>query len=150
MTARQQERRQLLLCIGVAVIAVLATNPFLEMGLNDDWSYTYMARELAETGHLHYHGWASAMLGAQAWFAALIIQVVGFSFTAVRLSTSVFVVGCAVLVFRLGRRAGLNSSFATFATLTLVLSPLFLPLAVSFMTDVPALFFLLACFYCGV
>ena len=142
-------RHNLLLCVAVVVLSIAATNPVLEMGLNDDWSYTYSARELAATGHLHYHGWASAMLGAQAWFAALAIRAVGFSFTIVRLTTAVFAAGCAFLLFKLGRATGLNSAFACFGTLAVVISPLVVPLSASYMTDVPSLFFLLACFYCG-
>jgi hypothetical protein len=90
------------------------------------------------------------MVGIQAWFAALVIRLFGFSFTAVRLTTAVFAVGCALILFKLGRRIGLNPSYARLGTLAVVLSPIFVPLAASFMTDVPAFFFLLACAYCGV
>jgi dolichyl-phosphate-mannose-protein mannosyltransferase len=143
------DRQFILFCALLVLVSIAATGPVLEMGLNDDFSYTYTARELAATGRLHYHGWASAMLGFQAWFAALAIRAFGFSFTTVRLTTSVFAVGCSLVLYRLGRTAGLNPSFAALGALALVLSPLFIPLAASFMTDVPALFFLLACFYCG-
>src|SRR3954447_21976857 len=143
------DRQNLALCALLVLVSIAATVPVLEMGLNDDWSYTYIARDLAATGRLHYYGWASAMVGFQAWFAALVIRAFGFSFTAVRLTTAVFAVGCSTLLFTIGRLIGLNRSFATLATLSVVLSPLFIPLASSFMTDVPALFFVLLCFYSG-
>ncbi len=54
------------------------------------------------------------------------------------------------LVHALARRAGLRPAFAAFAGLTLGLSPLFLPLAASYMTDVPALCFTLAALYAAV
>src|SRR5262245_24165973 len=121
------DRQHLLLCGVLVCVSIAATGPVLEMGLNDDWSYAYTARELAETGRLQYHGWASAMLGVQAWFAALVIRALGFSFTTVRLTTSVFAVGCALLLYSLSRVAGLNRSFAGFCALALGLSPLFIP-----------------------
>jgi dolichyl-phosphate-mannose-protein mannosyltransferase len=150
VTLAKADGSALLLCAGLVVAAIAATFPVLEMGLNDDWSYAYIARHLAETGQLAYDGWASAMVGFQALFGALIIKTFGFSFTALRLSTSIYVVGCALLLFKISRASGLNQSFACLATLSVVLSPLFIPLAASFMTDVPALFFALACFSCAI
>ncbi|HEX7798263.1 MAG TPA: glycosyltransferase family 39 protein [Vicinamibacterales bacterium] len=144
----RSDTRNLLICCGLVLLTVAAAGPVLEMGLIDDFSYTYTARELAATGRLRYYG-TGPMLGAQVWFAALVIRLFGFSFTAVRLTTAFFAVGCAILIYRIGRTVGLKPAFACLATLTVVLSPLFVPLAVSFMTDVPALFFLLLCFFCG-
>jgi len=142
------DTRNLLICCGLVLLAVAAAGPVLEMGLIDDFSYTYTARELAATGRFRYYG-TGPMLGAQVWCAALVIRLIGFSFTAVRLTTALFAVGCAILLYRIGRTVGLKPAFACLATLTVVLSPVFVPLAVSFMTDVPALFFLLLCFFCG-
>ena len=143
------DRQAVVWCGVLVMLSIAATMPVLEMGLNDDWSYTFIARNLSTTGRLQYFGWASAMVGVQAWCAALIISIFGFSFTAVRLTTSIFAVGCAVLLFKIARLSGLNRSFAMLAALSIVLSPVFTPLAASFMTDIPALFFLLACFYFG-
>jgi hypothetical protein len=55
--------------------------------------------------------------------------------------------GAVILVYRLARRAGLGPDDALFAALTTALSTLFLPLAPTFMTDLPAFFLLLACFH---
>jgi 4-amino-4-deoxy-L-arabinose transferase-like glycosyltransferase len=142
------DTRNLLICCGLVLLTVAAAGPVLEMGLIDDFSYAYTARELAATGRLRYYGTAP-MLGVQVWFAALVIRLIGFSFTALRLTTALMAVGCAILLYRIGRTVGLKPAFACLATLTVVLSPVFVPLAVSFMTDVPALFFLLLCFFCG-
>ncbi len=143
------DHRNAALCAALAVVSVLATIPFLETSFNDDWSYTFTALQLAETGKLTYNGWGALIVGVQAAWAALIIRLFGFSFTAVRLSTLVFDAGSALLLYAFGRRAGLRPSLAVFGTLAVVLSPLFIPLAASFMTDVPGLFFLLACAYCA-
>ena len=138
------------LCALLVIVSVFATIPILEMGTNDDWSYIWVARMFATTGHLVYNGWIGAMIGFQAVWAALLIRIFGFSFTLVRLSTLPFAAGCAVLLYRLFRGAGLNTLLAMFGTLTVVLSPLFIPLAASFMTDVPGFFFWLASVYCAI
>ena len=143
------DRRHSILCAGLTVVAVLATHPSLEMGLNDDWSYTWVARELAATGRFTYNGWIGAIIGVQAVWAAVLIKLFGFSFTLVRLSTLPFAAGCASLLYSLSRRAGLNPAFALFGTLSVTLSPVFIPVAASFMTDVPGCFFWLAAIYCS-
>src|SRR5262245_44866943 len=107
------DRQHLLLCGALVCLSIAATGPVLEMALNDDWSYTYIARELATSGRLRYVGWASAMVGFQAWLAALVIKIFGFSFTAVRLTTALSAVGSSLVLFSIGRRAGLNRSFAS-------------------------------------
>ena len=136
-------------CVLAVVLAVCATGPVLDMGLNDDWSFAYIVRGLARTGHLSYDGWAAPLLGFQAWFGAALISLFGFSFNLLRLSTLPFAAGCGWLVYGLARRTGVSSSLAAFGSLSFTLSPVFIPLAASFMSDIPALFFWLATFYCA-
>ena len=87
------------------------------------------------------------MLGAQAYWGALFIKLFGFSFLALRLSTLPLAIGSVVLLYMLCREAGLPQRLALFGTLALALSPIFLICAVTFMTDIPALFLLLLSFY---
>src|SRR5277367_5634333 len=109
------------------LLCVLATRPFVSMGMADDWSYTWTARVLAETGHLIYNGWGVMPLGWLAYLGALFIKIFGFSFTTARSSVLVLSLLCAALMQRVFVRSGASESTATIATLTLVLSPLFLP-----------------------
>jgi hypothetical protein len=134
------------MCALITVISILATWPFLNMGVNDDFSYAQIALRVAETGKLIYNGWNTPMIGAQAYWAALFIKVFGFSFDVVRLSTLPFVAGCALLFYYLALRASASSVIASVATCFVMLSPLAIPLEASFMTDIPALFFVLLCF----
>ena len=124
-----KDRLYSIVCALLVAASVLGTIPVLEMGVNDDWSYTYIARGLAASGHFVYTGWANTMIGVQAWWAALFIKLFGFSFTLVRLSTLPLAVGCALLLYRLSREAGLNPSFALFGALSITLSPVFIPMA---------------------
>ncbi|MFO1478441.1 MAG: hypothetical protein U1F98_17550 [Verrucomicrobiota bacterium] len=135
------------LCAGAVLLAIALTFPVAEMGVNDDWSYAKTALDLANSGHLLYNGWSAAMLGAQAYWGALFIKLFGFSFFIVRLSVAPLAAGCAALLYRLHRRGGLTPGFSVFGTLAICLSPVFIPNAASFMTEIPALFlFLLSMF----
>ena len=139
--------RNLLLCVLVPLAAILVAWPFAEGGYIDDFSYIHMAKTLAETGRFAYNGWPTAMLGIQVWWGAAWIWLFGFSFTIVRLSVLPLALGAVVLVYLLGRRASLSPYDSLFAALLTALSTLFLPLAPTFMSDIPAFFFLLAGLY---
>jgi hypothetical protein len=117
------------------------------MGFSDDFSYIWTARAMAATGRIVYNGWATAMLGWQIFIGALFIKFFGFSFAAVRASGLIVGMATAALMQRLLVRLGVNEWNSTLATLTLTVSPLFLPLTFSFMTDVPGLFAILVCLY---
>jgi hypothetical protein len=124
------------LACAIAVAAcILATLPIAELPFNDDFSYSFTARELAQSGHLIYNGWASAALGPQAYWGALFIKLFGFSFTVTRLSTLPIAAAIGAAGYALARSCGLQRSLAILSSLTLAISPLFLPLAASFMTD---------------
>ena len=144
---RQIAMHPALWCALLVLLCALASRPALEMGLDDDFSYIWTAKALADTGHVVYNGWATAMLGWQVYLGALFIKLFGFSFTAARASIVLVGMATAALLQRLFVRVGLTEWNATWATLTLSLSPLVLPLTVSFMTDVPGFLVILACFY---
>lgn len=134
------------LCGAFVLLAVVSAWPFAEMGFDDDWSYIRTAQEYALTGHMIYNGWANAMLGWVVPCSALFIKVFGFSFTAARLPTFV----CAFLsvwVFHaVLRRCGISRRSAIFGALTLGLSPIFISLAPSLMSDVSGLLVIVLCF----
>jgi hypothetical protein len=136
-----------LLCAGIVLAAILLVNPYVELPFNDDWSYAFTVHKLLQTGHIIYNGWASTALITQAYWGAAWAKILGFSFRTLRFSTVPAAMGSAVLCFLLGRLSGLRPAPAVFAALLLGLSPIFLPLATSFMTDVPGLFFMLLSIY---
>ena len=134
-------------CAITPILCYFLIWPYADMGIGDDWSFIKMAQVLAQTGHIVYHGFGSPMLGWQAYFGALFIKLFGFSFTAVRFTTIIEAVATAYLLQRTCVRAGLNSWNATLATLTFVLSPLFLPLAYTFRSDDSGVLCIVACLY---
>ena len=136
-----------LACALIPILCYLLIRPYAEIGIDDDWSYIKTAQILAQTGHIAYNGWATAMLGWQLYFGAFFVKLFGFSFTAVRFSTAIEAVVTAFLLQRTCLLAGLNSWNAALATLTFVLSPLYVPMVCTFMTDVSGVLCVVVCLY---
>lgn len=139
--------RNALLCALIAVVATLATLPFTETPINDDWAFNRMALDFAALGRIRPNGWSVPIVGFQAVWGGLFAKAFGFSFTLMRLSLLPFLAGCAVLLYLLLRRGGVAAAAAILGTLTVLVSPILLPVAASFMTDVTGLFFILLTIY---
>ncbi len=135
------------MCAIAPIVCYLLIEPYGKIGIDDDWSYIKTAQVLAQTGHIAYNGWATAMLGWQLYFGAFFVKLFGFSFTAVRLSTAIEAAVAAFLLQRICIRAGLNPWNAALATLTFVLSPVFLARAFTFMSDISGMLCILVCLY---
>ncbi len=129
------------------LLCELVSRPFTAMGIVDDGPYIRMAQHLAQTGHIVYNGWATAMLGCQLYLGAAFIRLFGFSFTTVRMSTLLVAVATAFVLQRTLVRAGIHECNATLGTLAFVLSPLYLMLSVTYMTDTTGLFAVVLCLY---
>lgn len=140
-------RRNGLLCALAVVACVLVADPRANMPFIDDFSYTKTALDFARTGHFIYNGWAVEILGWLVPWGALFIKLFGFSFNVVRLSMLPIDMATVYLFHQILRRFGVNPQNAILGTLTMGLSPLFMPLAASYMTDVPGLLVILLCIY---
>jgi hypothetical protein len=137
-----------LLCTLIFAACFWISWPVAQMGFVDDWSYIKSAQVFAQTGRFVYNGWATAMLGWQIIWGALFIRLFGFSFMTVKLSTFPLACASVFLFYVIQVRFGIRPRNAVIGTLALGLSPLFLPLAASFMSDIPGLFVILLCLYC--
>ena len=147
MNHRSDDLRPGLICGLVVIVCILIARPFVETAILDDFSYYKTAQAFADTGHFVYNGWATAMLGWLIPWGALFLKIFGDSFVAVRLSIYPLAFGCVVLFYLCAIRFGIRTFNAVLGSLILGLSPLFLPLASCFMTDLPGLFVLLLCAY---
>lgn len=136
-----------LLCSLALLVCALIAWPFAEVGIDDDWAYIRSAMHLAQTGHIAYFGWGAPIVGWQLYLGALFIKLFGSSFTAPRLSILLVAAVTVFLVHRILVLCGISDRNATTGTLAFALSPIFLPLSVSFMTDVPGLFSVVLCLY---
>lgn len=147
MTQQIRVIRNGVICSIIFVACFCISWPVAEMGFDDDWSYIWTAQLFARTGHFHY-GLTTPMLGWQIPWGALFIRIFGFSFSAAKFSTLPVACAAVFLFYLIQIRFGIDERDAAIGTLTLGLSPLFLPLAASFMTDVPSLLVILVCLYC--
>lgn len=144
---RDRSARYALLCGLAFLAAALLIWPVLESGMNDDWSIVYSAQAFAQTGHIHYNAWEAPMLLWQIWTSGLAIKLFGFSYLIVRLCTIAHAFVLVLLFHRCCVRSGLSERSATFATLVLTFTPVFLGCAVAAMTDVIGLLALICCLY---
>ncbi len=129
-------------------ICMLCVQPYVASGMNDDWAYMQVARRLALTGHIYYNGWTAPMLGWQLYWGDLFLHLFRDPFTALRLSTLAIASLLGIIIYLVSRRAGLTSLNAVLGSVMLLTSPLFLPLAFSYMSDIYGLFALVTCFGC--
>ena len=136
-----------LLCVLALLCAELLIHPSLRMGYNDDFSYLWTAREFTRTGKIVYPGWGAMPLGWQVPWSLAFTKVFGFSTDILRASIFVLALITAALAQRTLVRLGLTEGNAVLAALTLLLGPLYLPLAWSYMSDVASLLCLLLCLY---
>jgi hypothetical protein len=136
-----------LFCGLSVLVCELIARPYADMSVCDDGPYILMARTLAATGHLVYNGWEAAMIVWQLYLAAAFIKLFGFSFTTVRSSTLFIALLTAFILQRTLVRANISERNATLGTLALVLSPLYLMLSVTFMSDITGLFAVVLCLY---
>ena len=136
-----------LFCALAVLVCELIARPYAEMGISDEGPYILTAQKLASSGHLVYNGWVEAMLGWQLYLGAAFIKLFGFSFTTVRMSNLVVAMALAFVTQRTMVRANISERNATIGTLALVLSPLYLMLSVTFMTDITGLFAIVLCLY---
>jgi hypothetical protein len=136
-----------LFCALAVLLCELIARPYANMSVCDDGPYILMAHTLATTGHFVYNGWAAPMIGWQLYLGAAFIKVFGFSFTAVRFSTVLVATVMAFVIQRTLVHAGITERNATLGTLAFVLSPLYLMMSVTYMTDIFGLFAIVICLY---
>jgi hypothetical protein len=138
---------QAIFCGEAVLVCELISRPFTTMNVCDDGIYIRMAQTLARAGHIVYNGWAASMMASQLYLAVVFIKLFGFSFTTVRMSTLLIAVLIAWVVQRTLVRTGATERNATISTLALVLSPLYLMLSATFMSDISGLFAIVLCLY---
>ena len=136
-----------LFCAIALLVCELVSRPYANTGICDDGPYILVAQKLAATGHIVFNGWSGAMLICQLYLGAALIKLFGFSFTTVRVSTLLVAMALAFFLQRTMVRAGIGERNATIGTLALVLSPLYLTLSVTFMSDIHGLFAIVLCLF---
>ncbi len=142
--------RYILILIGLFLLQFLIVSPVGEFPLNDDWVHAEMVHHWAETGSFRLNPYTGPMLHLLIAFGTGLVKIFGFSFFILRLSTLVFTLGIMILFYLLLHHLTKKSLLSFLVTLTLWLNPIVYNLSFTFMTDIPALFFLIAGIYVGV
>ena len=111
--------------------------------LHDDWAFAKSAFAFAAGQGVHYYGWSSMpQLGQWLW-AWPFIRLFGPSFVTLRVSTIVLSWFGLIALYDIVRREGCGPWTASLAVAAVAFNPVFFALQGSFMTDVPALSFML-------
>lgn len=137
------------ICAAAATVAALVGIRG-DFPLSDDWSYAYSVRGLCEDGVLRFMPWTGASLVLQTAYGAALCRALGFSFEILRLSTVLLAASGAIAFHLLLGRLGVRGAPRALATSVFALSPLYVNLAFTFMTDVPFTVLAVLAGYCYV
>ncbi len=130
-------RYALIAVAGVAICVACLVDLRGDFPLNDDWLYARVVEEFLATGRIAKPQLAAASLVGQSLWGAATSVVLGFSHTSLRVAGfALHLVASLCTALAVGARAG--SRKAAFAGLLVLLSPLGLVSACSFMPE-PAL-----------
>jgi hypothetical protein len=134
------------LCVVLAVYAAAAAwfLPRLDVPFNDDWCYSWIAKQFIETGRFVSTGLESTPVTLQSVLAAPVCAAAGsFSFVALHVSTALIGLAGLTAFHAFLKSLGFDEVRATCGTLALLLNPVCLLNSFTFMTDVPGLSFAL-------
>jgi dolichyl-phosphate-mannose-protein mannosyltransferase len=137
----------LLLITAMWLLGIALVDPRGDFPLDDDWAYGRAVQTLLDTGSVRLHDWAAPNFIAQMFWGAIFCLPAGFSFTALRISTLVLGLIGIFAQFGLLREGGLSNRVALFGALSLAVSPFYVELSNTFMTDVPFVAFCLLALY---
>jgi 4-amino-4-deoxy-L-arabinose transferase-like glycosyltransferase len=144
---RSVERPWALLTLLLAlVLSVIVTNPFGEFAVNDDWFY-YWSVYGFHWSNFKLDSLITPSLMGQVFYGHALVKIFGFSFTLLRLSTIILAAVGTFFFYRLLLRIGLSRGAAVLSSSVLWFNPIFFFLSFSFMTDVPALVFVMIATY---
>ena len=142
-TAPRRERPKLtaLLLIGIVGLALplIVAHSYGALGIprGDDWSYLETLFRFAHHGALDGNSWVSMTLVGQLVVGVPVVGVFGDSITAVQITVALAGFGGLVATMALGGRL-VGTARGAVVALALGSSPLWGPLTVSYMTDIPA------------
>jgi hypothetical protein len=139
----------LVACLALFVLLVVAVNPLHDFPMGDDWEYARTVQRLLTTGQFYRSPVVQATAFFPALWGALFSSLLGFSFITLRLSTLPLAAGTLVAFYLILGELGFRPPRRLLGTLTLMVAPLFVFNALSFMTDVPFLFWLMLGLWCA-
>jgi len=134
---RADARRDCLWIFACGVLAALVLRPFQDTPFVDDWVYAWSVQKLLAGDGLRILDWSSHPNFAHVLWGAAFCVPLGFSFTALRVSTWIAALLALCALHLLLRELGVARREARLGTALLAVNPVFFMLAATFMTDVP-------------
>ncbi len=138
----------LALLSGLWAALILLAGPGGGFPLNDGWSFAGSVQNLIQHNRLEIGGWTSMPLLVHLAWGALFCLPCGFSFEALRLSGLVAGWALILSVYLFQRINSAPRPAALLTALVLMVTPLHLPLSLTFMTDVPFAVLLAGAVFC--
>jgi hypothetical protein len=118
------------------VVVILIVRPWGDFPLNDDWQYARVTKALAETGRFQLDVKIAPSLVAQAYLAAPFVRLFGFSHTLLRLLTMALALVLLRAIDRILTFGGASRPVRLLGSTLLIVNPIFLNVALSFMTEI--------------
>jgi len=132
-----REWSALLFFLAMWIAAWQLVGPRANVPVIDDWVYAWSVEHLLKTGRLQVLDISAFYPIAQILWGALIAQLAGFSFVALRFSTVLLsALGCWAVYLTLCE-FGCRRSTSLLGALALAFDPVYFALSFSFMTEVP-------------
>lgn len=120
----------------------LFISPIGNFALNDDWVHAETIKHWVDAGEFRLMPFAGPTFYVPILYGALLTKIVGFSFTALRISTLILSFFLLLTLFFTLKKLTNKPLLAFLGTLLVWTNPLFYNLSFSFMTDIPSLFFI--------
>lgn len=137
----------LFLLFGLFATQFFFISPQGEFPLNDDWVHTDTILHWAKTNEFRLMPFAGPTFYIPILYGTAITKIFGFSFTLLRVSTLILAIILLFTFYFLLNRLSNKPTLAFIGTLLLWSNPIFYNLSFTFMTDIPALFFLVISIY---
>jgi hypothetical protein len=135
------------LIITVWLGMLVLVNPIGNFPLDDDWAYGWTVKTFLETGEYQLSDWTATNLLPQVIWGTLFCLPLGFSFTALRISTLVLGLLGVLTTYGLLREVGANLKIALLGASLVALNPIYFSLSNSFNSDVPSFTFAISSLY---
>jgi hypothetical protein len=126
----------------IFLIEVIVLRPFGNFPLHDDWVHSLSIYEYVRSGIIFYPALLAAFSVVPIVYGIGVSMVFGFSFVALRMTTVILAWGSACFVYAFLRKNDFSPNVSVAATALMLASPLFVNLSYTFMSEIPALFFL--------
>ncbi len=142
----EKNKNILFLCL-LFIIVECIIDPRGEFALNDDWAYAKSVEIYYKKGFFDLGYWPAMTLYAHVLWGLLFVKIFGFSFTVLRASVLVLSLITVLTTYKLAYNITGHKRYALVASLLLFVTPLFINLSNSYMTDVSFLCFVVLSVY---